>query len=82
MTWFGLTVTTGGLAPVLHRAARDAAATCTALCEQIARTYSMRRRIPTVNVAVAITVPRLPWFPLGVCAAGDLRHETGCQPKT
>ena len=34
-TRFGLTVTPGGLAQVLHRAARDAAPTYTALCKQI-----------------------------------------------
>ena len=34
-TRFGLTVTTGGLAQVLHRAARDAAPAYTALCEQV-----------------------------------------------
>ena len=34
-TRFGLSVTPGGLAQVLHRAARDAAPTYTALCEQI-----------------------------------------------
>ena len=34
-TWFGLTVTAGGLAHVLRRAARDAAPTYTALCEQV-----------------------------------------------
>ena len=34
-TRFGLTVTAGGLAHVLHRAARDAAPTYTALCEQV-----------------------------------------------
>ena len=34
-TQFGLTVTPGGLAQVLHRTARDAAPTCTALCEQV-----------------------------------------------
>ena len=34
-TRFGLSVTRSGLAQVLHRAARDAAPTCTALCEQI-----------------------------------------------
>ena len=32
---FGLTVTPGGLAQVLHRAARDAAPAYTALCEQV-----------------------------------------------
>ena len=34
-TQFGLTVTPGGLAQVLHRTARDAAPTYTALCEQV-----------------------------------------------
>ena len=34
-TRFGLTVTPGGLAQVLHRAARHAAPTYTALCEQV-----------------------------------------------
>ena len=34
-TRFGLTVTPGGLAQVLHRAARDAAPAYTALCEQV-----------------------------------------------
>ena len=34
-TRFGLTVTPGGLAQVLHRAARDAAPTYTELCEQV-----------------------------------------------
>ena len=34
-TRFGLTVTPGGVAQVLHRAARDAARTYTALCEQV-----------------------------------------------
>ena len=34
-TRFGLSVTPGGLAQVLHRAARDAAPAYTALCEQV-----------------------------------------------
>ena len=34
-TRFGLTVTPGGLVQVRHRAARDAAPTYTALCEQV-----------------------------------------------
>ena len=54
-----------------------------------------RSTVPTFEVAAKATIAanRAGWRDaertaakwnrtLGVCAAGDLRHETGCQPKT